>query len=112
MRHRKMARESKSLFRIFISAVLLTTTSAIAIPLFDSKESSQLTSKIGGIITQDTVRTLANNPYILTSDLNVNPGVNLTIEASIVAKPNRFVLASSIIALGEQLGLFNIFVQK
>ncbi len=35
---------------------------------------------VEGVITQDTIWTLVDSPFVLSNDVTVNPGATLTIE--------------------------------
>ena len=47
-------------------------------------EFSVLATDVGGIINSNTTWTLANSPYTVTSEVEVDYGVTLTIEPGVV----------------------------
>jgi hypothetical protein len=48
-----------------------------------------LSTDVGGAITTDTIWTLAGSPYIVTSDVTVQSGVMLTVEAGVEVRFNN-----------------------
>ncbi len=58
-------------------------------------------TNIGGTISSDSTLTLAGSPYTITTNLTVNNGVTLTVEANVVVKFNtntRLYVLGSIVA--------------
>jgi uncharacterized repeat protein (TIGR01451 family) len=72
-------------FCLLIVALLLAgnTQSASARPNADTS--------VGGTISVDTHWTTAGSPYIVTSDLTINAGVTLTIDAGVVVRASGMV---------------------
>lgn len=60
---------------------------------------------VSGLISSDTIWGLVNSPYIITDNVTVDDGVNLTIEPGVVVKLNfftRLIINGSLFAEGEE----------
>ena len=51
---------------------------------------SNADTSVGGTISVDTHWTTAGSPYIVTSDLTINAGVTLTIDAGVEVRELRY----------------------
>lgn len=61
-------------------------------------------TEIGGNIQEDTVLTLANSPYLVTSSISLFPDVTLTIEPGVVIKFQNYkqlTIGGTILAIGN-----------
>jgi len=84
-------------YRIQISSYLIVWTLLI-VALFGFiliNETNQVTAagptEVSGIIAANTIWTVGNSPYIVTGNLLVNEGINLTIEPGVTVKFNKAV---------------------
>jgi len=81
----------KTVSAIMLSLLVISTlTLAFSIQpigaLNASSISATATTTVGGQITSNTTWTLANSPYVVTSNLLVSEGITLTIEPGVVVK--------------------------
>lgn len=79
----------KKTFSILLLACLLVGFLTVGhLPLFDVAAATLE----GGDITQDTVWTVADSPYLLVSDVTVKNGTTLTIEPGVTVESNEDVV--------------------
>jgi hypothetical protein len=65
---------------------IFTALLSFALSFFISNVALAATSVPGGDLSGDTTWTLANSPYVVTSDVNVPAGVTLNIEGGVLVK--------------------------
>lgn len=70
----------KTLFFLISSFVIISSW-----PVFADTE-------VGGIIDNDTTWSLADSPYNITSTIQINEGITLTIEPGVVINGNGFII--------------------
>ena len=68
--------------KIFISALTAVITSACQ-PSSVHASAKLVPTSVDGTITQDTIWTSNQSPYIVTGDMTVNPFVTLTIQPGV-----------------------------
>ncbi len=64
---------------------ILLTSNSLAAPLAESLI-RPLNTNVSGVITQSTTWDVGGSPYVLTSDVTVNPGVTLTIAPGVTVQ--------------------------
>lgn len=77
---------------MFLALILVTGSDSLAV-------------EVGGNITENTIWTKQNNPYILTSTLQVLENITLTIEAGVIARLNEncsLNIGGNLIAIGKE----------
>jgi parallel beta-helix repeat protein len=83
-------------------AIMVIGTFALASNLFFSTARA---TYIGGTITQNTVWTLVDSPFVVSQNVTVNSGATLTIEPGVQVKfggPFSFIINGQLIANGTQ----------